>query len=702
MGWTRAAFPERLTGALMVVLLVAATVLAAPTPVRSVDGRPDHLPAYSACVGDATDPTGFRDVVGHFAEQGINCLAYYGITVGKTPDRFAPDEPITRWQMAMFLVRAAVPAGIAVPEPASQGFVDIGHHAPHIQDAINQLAAMGITRGTSPVTFHPDSPMDRRQMALFLHRFLLLAPTGPGGANASRVIPDDDVFKDLQGQPDSVITAVRVMYELGVTVGVTATTFSPETLLTRAQMALFVTRALAHTNSRPAGVTVQSALAVISAGDTLDVQISVRSQGFLPRAGLLVDVFTTSADDPYASFDSHGTCLRGAEVAFGGRACAIDRSDQRLDEFGNLQVVLEPPDNIRLWAWTGSLGNEFRLDTTPSTTIDIQVLKPASAIRVTDDMPTTAQAVKLGDPIRFVFQLVDEDGRSVGEAGHRVQVSTTYETNGVSDLTTVKTHRTDAGGRVAVSFQAPDPDRTADDDETMLDIDVLVQALAVMDGTTLGVVAGDDSTGDVRVAWSEGPPVATTLRLRQTVAYHELTEGGPSPVNVVRAILTDQYGDAVAGAGIEFRSDDGSGLGQAPVARNTDARGAVSLRYLWSGTGPSSELISAETAGGAVTAQPVYHYWAASQAERRSALGVPIVLQDVRNNVILHDAASPKLVRYDDNDRLSIRGTPVRIESFEEALYSGAYARISYGRYSHDPEKVNSFDLTNTREFEDA
>lgn len=702
MGWTRAGFPGRLTASLQVVLLVASVVFVAPHPVNAVDGRPDHLPAYSACIGDAEKPTGFRDVVGHFAEQGINCLVYYGITVGKTPDLFAPNQPITRWQTALFLVRAAGPAGIAVPEPSDQGFADIGHHASHIQDAINQLAAMRITTGTSPVTFHPDARMDRRQMALFLYRFLQLAPTGPGGADASVVIPDDDVFEDLEGQPDRVVTAVGVMYEMGVTAGVNASTFSPETLLTRAQMALFVTRALAHTNARPAGVTMQSASAVISAGDTLEVQISARDQGFRPRSGGLVDVFSTSADDPFASFDSDGSCLRGAEVAFGGRACVIDRSDQRLDEFGNLQVVLEPPDNVRLWAWSGSLDNEFGLDTTRSTTVDVHVLKPVSAVRVTDDMPITARVMKLGDPIRFVFQLVDEDGRSVGEAGYRVQISTTYETNGVSDLTTVRTHRTDAGGRVAVSFPAPDPDRAADDDETMLDIDVVVQALAVVDGTTLGVVAGDDSTADARVAWSEQNPVATTLRVRQRVAYHELTGMAPGPVNVMRALLTDQYGDPVAGAGIEFQSDNGSGLGLAPVARNTDARGVASLRYIWTGTDPTSELISAETAGGGVTAQPLFHYWAASQDYGRSALGVPILLQDVGRNVILHDAGRPKLVRYDENDEFSIRGVGVRIDSFEEALYSGAFARISYGRYSHDPEESNSFDLTNTREFEDA
>ena len=698
MGWTRAAFPERLS----VALLVVSITLVVPTPVQAIDGQPDHLPTYSACSGDAGTSAGFRDMVGHFAEEGVNCLAYYGITAGKAPDLFAPNQPITRWQMAMFLVRAAVPAGITVPHPSGQGFEDLGHHASHIQDAVNQLAAMGITRGTSPTTFHPDAPIDRRQMAIFLHRFLLLAPTGPGGSDASLVTPDDEVFEDLDGQPDSVVTAVRVMYEMGVTAGVTASTFSPQALLTRAQMAVLVTRALAHTNSRPAGMTVQGTSEVLSAGDTLEVHISARDQSFRPRPGATVDLFTTSADDPYVSFDSNGNCLAGAEVAFGGGACLVDRFDQRLDEFGNLQVVLEPRDDIWLWAWTGSLGNEFRLGGTRSATLELQVLKPPSAIRVTDDMPVTAHALKLGDPIGFVFQLVDEDGRSLGEAGHRVQVSTTYETNGVADLTTVKTYRTDSGGRVALSFQAQDPNPTAHGDETMLDIDVLVQALAVVDGTTLRVVSGDGSTADRRVVWSERPAVATTLRLRQAVGYHEFTKSGPGPANVVRALLTDQYGDAAAGIGIEFHSDGGSGQGKAPVLRNTDEGGVASLRYIWGGSGPASELISVKTSDGVVSAKPVYHYWAALQDEGRSGLGVPILLQDVRDNVIIHDSASPKLIRYDDNDIFSIRGAPVPLDSFEEALYSGAYARISYGLYSHDPEDSNSFDLTNTREFENA
>lgn len=695
------AWVSKRTTVVLLAALVAASVVASPSPIRAVDGRPDHLAVYSACTGVANSSAGFLDVAGHFAEQGVNCLAYYGISVGKTANRYAPDDPITRWQMAMFLVRAAGPAGIDVPVAIDQGFQDIAHHAPHIQVAINQLATMGITRGTSPTTFHPDSPMDRRQMALFLYRFLVLAPTGPGGTDASQVIPDDDVFRDLGDQSESVVTAVKVMYEMGITVGVTATTFSPRTLLTRGQMALFVTRALAHTNSRPEGISIQSASPVISAGDTLEVQVSVRDAKFQPRTGMRIDIFSTSADDPYELFGADGTCQQGVQATVGARVCTIDGSDQQLDKSGNVRVVLQPVDNIRLWAWTGSQGSRFRLATTTAAMSDVQVLKPASSVLIADDMQSTAKALMFGAPIGFVFQLVDEDGRAVGEAGHRVQVSTTYVRNGVRDLTSVKTYRTDVGGRVTVSYQASDPDPSTGGDETTMDIDVSVQGLTVIDRSTLRVASGDGLTVDTPVTWSEQAPRATTLRLRQVVRYHELTGSGPGPVNVVTGVLTDQYGAPVAGESIAFSSDDGHGVGTAVTPRSTDQRGVSSLRYIWTGTEPDTETISAQTAGG-VTARPMAHYWAKPQTEGRSVLGVPILVQDVTRNMILHDARSPKLVQYDDNDRLTVRGAPVRLEAFEEALYSGAYTRISYTEYSPDPAHSNTFDLSNTRQFEAA
>ena len=175
--------------AVLAMVMVAPLLALTSGPAVAVDGKADNLASYTACVGDAIASAGFVDTLGHFAEEAIDCLGYYGITLGTTPERFSPNQPITRWQMALFLVRAAVPAGVELPEPSDQGFEDLDRMAPFIRDAINQVAAMGITRGTSPTTFSPTLRMDRRSMALFIYRFLSMAPAGPGGADATLIIP---------------------------------------------------------------------------------------------------------------------------------------------------------------------------------------------------------------------------------------------------------------------------------------------------------------------------------------------------------------------------------------------------------------------------------------------------------------------------------------------------------------------------------
>ena len=138
------------------------------------------------------------------------------------------------------------------------------------------------------------------------------------------------------------------------------------------------------------------------------------------------------------------------------------------------------------------------------------------------------------------------------------------------------------------------------------------------------------------------------------------------------------------------------------MSKNTDSSGVATLRYRRDVSTPSSELISAETSDGNVDARPIYHYWAEPQPDRSSALGIPVLLGDVRNDVILYDAFSPKLLRYDANDRFAIRDVVVTMSAFEEALASGDYKRLSYSGYSTEPGETSSFELTNTRIFDEA
>ena len=97
----------------------------------------------------------------------VELLADLQISAGcKTePLSYCPDKPVTRAQMATFLVRAFD----LDPAPPA-GFADTAGSAHEAN--INALAATGITAGckTEPLSYCPDKPVTRAQMATFLVR----------------------------------------------------------------------------------------------------------------------------------------------------------------------------------------------------------------------------------------------------------------------------------------------------------------------------------------------------------------------------------------------------------------------------------------------------------------------------------------------------------------------------------------------------
>ena len=101
----------------------------------------------------------------------VEYIATRGITLGcdDSPPRFCPDDPVTRAQAALFLVRTFDLEGIS---DELAGFVDIGNHP--VADAIEVLYSAGITRGCDrdPLRFCPDDPVGRDQMASFISRSL--------------------------------------------------------------------------------------------------------------------------------------------------------------------------------------------------------------------------------------------------------------------------------------------------------------------------------------------------------------------------------------------------------------------------------------------------------------------------------------------------------------------------------------------------
>jgi SpoIID/LytB domain protein len=122
-----------------------------------------------------SDPT-FTDLGGLSPETvaAIGSLAAMGVTSGTSATEYSPADPVTRWQMALFLMRLHAFAGYEMPSGASQGFTDIDAFPATTVTAINQLAQLGITSGTTATTYSPNNPVTREQMASFLARLIRL------------------------------------------------------------------------------------------------------------------------------------------------------------------------------------------------------------------------------------------------------------------------------------------------------------------------------------------------------------------------------------------------------------------------------------------------------------------------------------------------------------------------------------------------
>jgi hypothetical protein len=115
------------------------------------------------------DSSGFGDVAtGHWAAAWIKQLALEGITGGCGNGNYCPENPVTRGQMAVFLLKARNGPGYTPPALADgSGFTDVPDNY-WAAAWVKQLASEGITGGCGAGIYCPDSSVTRAQMAVFL------------------------------------------------------------------------------------------------------------------------------------------------------------------------------------------------------------------------------------------------------------------------------------------------------------------------------------------------------------------------------------------------------------------------------------------------------------------------------------------------------------------------------------------------------
>lgn len=199
----------------------------------------------SVCEG-APESDEFTDVTeADPSAEEIECLVGTGITTG-TGDgtTYEPNAPVTRRQMALFLVRLAdqiaesAVDGEVTPLPDGDGetdFTDIGDEAAEIQAAIDALADAGITTGVTDTEFRPNELVTRRQMAKFIVRLQEFLA-------GEDITPDDaeDAFTDDDG--DSGEEELNVLAAQGVFEGDGEGNVNPGDDISRRQMANVIVR----------------------------------------------------------------------------------------------------------------------------------------------------------------------------------------------------------------------------------------------------------------------------------------------------------------------------------------------------------------------------------------------------------------------------------------------------------------------------
>ena len=149
------------------------------------------------------------------------------VTSGATATTFAPNASCTRGQMVTFLWRAA---GSPEPKSTTTAFTDVKSGA-YYEKAVAWAVENNVTTGMSETTFSPDATVTRGQSVTFQWR-AAGAPTAEG----------TNAFADVSANA-FYASAVQWAVNAGVTTGTSATTFSPNSDCTRAQIVTFLFRA---------------------------------------------------------------------------------------------------------------------------------------------------------------------------------------------------------------------------------------------------------------------------------------------------------------------------------------------------------------------------------------------------------------------------------------------------------------------------
>ncbi|MNI06608.1 Endo-1,4-beta-xylanase A precursor [compost metagenome] len=111
----------------------------------------------------------FTDTKHHWASDAIGKAVSAGIVTGYSTEHFGPDDPITREQMALMVMRAA---GIKPMDTAVVPFVDSAQISSWSQSAVAAVQEKGIISGYVDGSFKPQNLATRAEAATVIVKIL--------------------------------------------------------------------------------------------------------------------------------------------------------------------------------------------------------------------------------------------------------------------------------------------------------------------------------------------------------------------------------------------------------------------------------------------------------------------------------------------------------------------------------------------------
>ena len=127
----------------------------------------------SAGSPDAQHEAGFADVAADaYYAKAVAWAVETGVANGTGENRFSPDEPVTREQLATFLYRYAQTQGITLEKTKpSASFTDAGEIHTYAKDAMTWAVETGLLGGYPDGTIRPNAAATRAECAVLLLRF---------------------------------------------------------------------------------------------------------------------------------------------------------------------------------------------------------------------------------------------------------------------------------------------------------------------------------------------------------------------------------------------------------------------------------------------------------------------------------------------------------------------------------------------------